>query len=359
MNLGPGIKEQASRAVKAKWGKSMGKTLKMFGRGMTVPQIAQRRKLKEGQVWTHLSSAVQLGKMGADVFMDREDVELIREYFIEEDSIETKGAFSYFEEEIDYHELNLVRNEVICEVRSRGVRSPKRLQSVAGIRLVLAQPNAESRAKDAVQWVIAVIRPKKWEELLLLKADCDDDDDWNESCLTQVFTEKHDQYERVLVAGEVRLAQSMVEAYQAAYRWAAELAAQGVKAMVHKDKLKCRVYAMKMADSAWTESKFKKENPDGRGNHERPPLYVGQTSFSAKRRYNRHRGKIKGKTIWGHRHFLTPFSAAHDAEILQLIAEYESEKGGVLSGLPYGKSILHEEGFGLWLKGKGYPVYFA
>lgn len=353
------IQDQVARAAKAKWGKSLGKTLKMIGKGLTVKQVAEKRGLREKQVWSHLYDAVQLGKLGADVFMDPEENELIRQYFFEVDSIETKSALKYFDGAFDYPELNLVRNEVIHEMRSG--RSPQAVASPVNgeFRLVLAQRTAESKEGDGIEWIIAVIKSKKWEELLQLKEECNGNDEWDESCHRHVFTEQHDRYERILVSGEVRRAKSLVDAYRGAYDWLHELNANGLCAMVHRDRSKCRVYAMKMAQSAWSESKFKKANPGGVGNHAGSPLYVGQTRFSVKRRYNRHRGKIKGKTIWGQRHFLTPFSAAHDAEVLRLIGEYESELGVSLSRMPYGQSIIHEEGFALWLKSRGYAVYFA
>ena len=50
---------------------------------------------------------------------------------------------------------------------------------------------------------------------------------------------------------------------------------------------------------------------------------------------------------------------AHDDGVRDLIAAYVSDVGVPMSGLPYGRSILHEAAFAKWLQDRGHAVIFG
>jgi len=131
---------------------------------------------------------------------------------------------------------------------------------------------------------------------------------------------------------------------------------------VHCDGIECHVYAMRMKPSAWQVARFAKRNahiPESE-RLSTSCFYVGQTGLrTVEERFNRHIGEGRHKTTWGRNHFLKPFAMAHDAGVRDLIAEYASDVGVQMSGLPYGRSILHEAGFAKWLQERGHAVIFG
>ena len=124
----------------------------------------------------------------------------------------------------------------------------------------------------------------------------------------------------------------------------------------------CRVYAFHMNPSAWGIPALRNANP--RFAFDRhlttEPLYVGETSRSIEERYRVHR--IEGRrasTRWGRRHFKDSFREAYDRSIRKLRKEYGQERNVDLDALTRSEARYHEKHFALWLRQRGYAVYFA
>jgi len=163
----------------------------------------------------------------------------------------------------------------------------------------------------------------------------------------------------MVLSGEVREAASVVEAYGEAYSWVEELQASGRTANVHCDGIECHVYAMRMKPTAWNVGRFARRNAhvSESGRSSASCFYVGQTGLgTVEERFNRHIWDGRDRTTWGHHHFLKPFDMAHDDEVRDLIADYASDVGVPMSGLPKGWSLIHEAGFAKWLQKRGHAV---
>ena len=124
----------------------------------------------------------------------------------------------------------------------------------------------------------------------------------------------------------------------------------------------CKVYAIHMNPSAWGIPALRNANPrfdfDRRLTTE--PLYVGETSKSIEERYRVHRTEgRRASTKWGRRHFKDSFREAYDRSIRKLRKEYGKERNVDLDALTRSEARYHEKHFALWLRQRGYAVYFA
>ncbi len=71
-------KQEKPKAPKRKKGDSEALTMEMFGKGMTVTQIAKERDLAAGTIMSHLAKSVKTGKLSADKVIPAEHVRAIR-----------------------------------------------------------------------------------------------------------------------------------------------------------------------------------------------------------------------------------------------------------------------------------------
>ena len=212
------------------------------------------------------------------------------------------------------------------------------------------------------KWMVAVLDASKWNAIQVRRAICSSDVQWCKDVLPDAFPNSHLKFKRMVLTGEVREVRSAVEAYKEAYSWVEELEASRLTANVHCDGIECHVYAMRMKPSAWKVGRFARRNahiPES-ARSSTSCFYVGQTGLrTVEERFNRHIGDGRHKTTWGRNHFLKPFAMAHDDGVRDLISAYASDVGVPMSGLPYGRSILHEAAFAKWLQERGHAVIFG
>jgi len=229
-------------------------------------------------------------------------------------------------------------------------------------RLVLVTRKKKWEEVSGRKWMVAVVPIPKWKVIQKRRGICSSDAQWSKDALPVAFPNDHHKYRRMVLTGEIREVHSKVEAYEEAYSWVAELEASGRTADVHCDGIECHVYAIRMKQTAWRVGRFGAKNAhiSEAARSSTSCFYVGQTGLrTVEERFNRHIGDGRHKTTWGRNHFLKPFAMAHDAGVRDLIAEYASDVGVQMSGLPYGRSILHEAGFAKWLQERGHAVIFG
>ena len=124
----------------------------------------------------------------------------------------------------------------------------------------------------------------------------------------------------------------------------------------------CKVYAIHMKPSAWGIPALRNANPrfDFYRRSTTEPIYVGETRKSIEERYRVHRTEgLRASTKWGRRHFKDSFREAYDRSIRKLRKEYGKERNVDLDALTRPEARYHEKHFALWLRQRGYAVYFA
>ena len=229
-------------------------------------------------------------------------------------------------------------------------------------RLVLVTRKKKWEEVTGKKWMVAVLPVSKWKEIQARRKIFSSDAQWCKDALPIAFPQSFGRFRRMVLTGEVREVRSAVEAYKEAYSWVEELEASRLTANVHCDGIECHVYAMRMKPTAWKVGRFATRNahiPES-ARSSTSCFYVGQTGLrTVEERFNRHIGDGRHKTTWGRNHFLKPFAMAHDDGVRDLIAAYASDVGVPMSGLPYGRSILHEVGFAKWLQERGHAVIFG
>lgn len=124
----------------------------------------------------------------------------------------------------------------------------------------------------------------------------------------------------------------------------------------------CRVYAFHMNPTAWSRRVMRNNNL-GFSRHQQlltEPLYVGETRKTIEERFHIHQDPSEfTSTLWGKHHFKRDFHLAFDRAIGKLRKEYGREHQVSLDALTRTEARIHEKGFALWLRRRGYAVHFG
>lgn len=360
-----------SNLKKPVWNRSKGTTLRLWGEGLDIGQIAKRRNFEDTTIQAHLVDAVALGKLGVDQFVNLGDVEFVEEAFVELSTTDLTPIYSACEQIFDFFELSVIRAHLGHQARQEAAMTAEFQEATEGAPeeevathvIFLATRKKAHADSTGVKWVVAVRSIRQWQSIVAVRDEVHSDMEWRKAAKKLVFPRMHRQYSRILVDGEVRKATSQVQAFFEAYEWAADLNNGGRTAEVHGDRMDCRIYAFILYSEVWSKKRFKEANPhiSAKERDHTLCLYVGQTSKSIEERYYIHKSNGKGSTTWGREFFVEDFSEAFDEDIQALIDEFESTFDGKLDmgHLTYGQSIICESLFGLWLREQGHATYFA
>ena len=87
-------------------------SFEMFKNGMPVSEIAKSRNLVASTIEGHLSHYVGLGEIDVTEFVDKEKVDLVKDYILKNDGKSFTDIKGYFGERVSYGELRMIRASV-------------------------------------------------------------------------------------------------------------------------------------------------------------------------------------------------------------------------------------------------------
>ena len=90
-------------------------TLKYFLQGMNIQEIARKRNLARSTIAGHIAHLIADGEIDVFQLAEKEKVNKIADYFLNNTSKSLTDAKEYFGEEFDYEELRFVLNHLIAE----------------------------------------------------------------------------------------------------------------------------------------------------------------------------------------------------------------------------------------------------